>query len=300
MSQSKQIRRGKRIVLVAIAAVALLILLRLAFFFFGSDGISGLSLLFPLLLIGIFVFSLLMSVLFAAWVYHDCKMRGDDGVLWAAVVCFTTPFIGLLLYFLRRSELKRNCAACNHPVTFHAKFCEECGTKIETTEEMTTMEAQRTHHMKYIVMGTVCMLLMFASLTGFIVNAASGKGINTDITASEKVWNTGVIHMSFNSYLGGAWKFSFKSASEGFISQQNMTIHQPDTDVLHADITCETVPDGATLTLYLVQGETSKSFDVTNLSEPLAYPLTDFESGKLHVRLLIDGVEDTTGEINIQ
>lgn len=70
--------------------------------------------------------------------------------------------------------------------------------------------------------------------------------------------------------------------------------------MLHADISCETVPDGATLVLWLVQRNVAKSIDVTNLSEPLEYPLDEFENGKIHVRLQINGVENTVSEIKIQ
>ena len=46
-------------------------------------------------------------------------------------------------------------------------------------------------------------------------------------------------------------------------------------------------------------GDRVKTFDVTNLSEPLSYPLADFENGKLYVRLLIEGVGDTVSVIDI-
>ena len=43
-----------------------------------------------------------------------------------------------------------------------------------------------------------------------------------------------------------------------------------------------------------------KSVDVTDLSEPLEYPLDDFENGKLRVRLQINGVKDVSSEIEVQ
>ncbi len=43
-----------------------------------------------------------------------------------------------------------------------------------------------------------------------------------------------------------------------------------------------------------------KSVDVTNLSEPLEYPLNEFENGEVHVRLQINGVEDTVAEIYVK
>ena len=79
-----------------------------------------------------------------------------------------------------------------------------------------------------------------------------------------------------------------------------MVIADADTQRLYADISCETVPEGATLVLWLVQDEVVKSVDVTNLSEPREYPLNEFENGEVHVRLQINGVEDTVAEIYVQ
>ena len=90
------------------------------------------------------------------------------------------------------------------------------------------------------------------------------------------------------------------SSDLGFVKEQNMKITDADSQMLYADISCGTVPDGAALVLWLVQKDMVKSVDVTDLSEPLEYPLSDFETGKLHVRLQINGVENTVSEIYIQ
>ncbi len=79
-----------------------------------------------------------------------------------------------------------------------------------------------------------------------------------------------------------------------------MKIEDADTQTLYADISCGTVPEGATLVLWLVQGDTAQSVDVTNLSEPLEYALNEFENGKIRIRLQINGVENTVSEIYIQ
>ena len=77
-------------------------------------------------------------------------------------------------------------------------------------------------------------------------------------------------------------------------------ITDADAQLLYADISCGTVPDGTALVLLLVQEDVVKSIDVTNLSEPLKYPLNEFENGNVHVRLQINGVENTVSEIYIQ
>ncbi len=292
-------RKNKLPLYIGIPVVLLLIFLQFGLYFLKSDGFSGLSMLLPILLLCFILFALCTSVFFAVWVYQDCKKRGDDPVLWAIIVFIATPFIGLLIYFLRRSEVTAACPACGHRISLKAKYCEECGTHTDK-EDNSIMVKQGTHHLKFIVAGTISMVLMLICLTGFIVSAAIGSGINTNVASNNRVWNMGTISMNSNTYWGGIWKLDFRSASDGFVKEQNMMIEDADTQMLYADISCETVPDGATLILWLVQDDVSKSIDVTNLSETLIYPLNEFENGKIHVRLQINGVENTVSEIKIQ
>ena len=291
--------KNRLLLFIGIPVILLLIFLRFGLYFVKSDGFSGLSILLPVLLLCFILFALCTSAFFAAWVYQDCKRRGDDPALWAAVVFIITPFIGLLVYFLHRLEIKTLCPACGHRISVKAKYCEECGAHIEK-EDKSVMEKKGTHHLKLIVAGVVSMALMLICLTGFVVKAAAGDGINTDVTSDEQVWNLGTIRMNYNTYRENVWKLDFRSASEGFVKEQDMTITDADVQQLYADISCGTVPGGASLILWLVQEETVKSIDVTELSEPLVYPLNEFENGKLHVRLQINGVENTVSEIYIR
>ena len=290
---------GKLLGYIGIPVLLSAIVFRFVLFYFRSDGFSGMSMIFPLLAIGILIFALITSVFFAAWVYQDCKRRGDDPVLCAVVVFAATPFIGLLTYFLRRSEIKTTCPACGQRISVKAKYCQECGTCIEKEDDR-VMVKQGTHHLKFMIAGIVSMVFMLVCLTGFIVSAASGKGINTNAASNDRVWNLGVINMNYNTYQNDVWKLNFSSASDGFIKEQHMMIADADTQLLHADISCGTVPEGSALVLWLVQGDTAKSIDVTSLSEPLEYPLHEFENGKIRIRLQINGVENTVSEIYIQ
>lgn len=284
---------------VGVLAVFLFVFIRFGIYFLKSDGFSGLSMLLPLLLLCFILSALCTSAFFAAWIYQDCKERGDDPVLWAVIVFAATPFMGLLIYFLRRPEIKTACPACGERISIRAKYCQECGTHIEK-EENDVMVKKGTHHLKLIIAGIVSMMLMLVCLTGFIVSAAVGNDINTDPASKDRVWNLGTIRMNYNTYLDGVWQLDFRSASDGFVKEQNMTIADRDAQLLHAHISCGTAPAGATLVLWLVQGDVAKSVDVTNLSEPLEYPLNEFENGKIHVRLQINGVEQTVSKIYIQ
>lgn len=284
---------------IAIPVILLLIFIRFGLYYLKSGGFGGLSLMIPLLLLCFILFALCTAAFFAAWVYQDCIKRGDDPVLWAVVVFVATPFIGLLIYFLRRSEIRTICPACGRRISVKAKYCEECGTHVEK-EDDEVMIKQGTHHLKLMIAGIVSMTLMMVCLTGFVVSAAAGTGVNTNVASNDRVWNLGAISMNHNSYLGDVWKLDFRSASEGFVEEQNMTITDADAQLLYADISCGTVPDGASLILWLVQEDAVRSVDVTSLSEPLQYPLHEFENGKIYVRLQINGVENTVSEIYIQ
>ena len=81
---------------VLIPAILLFFILRFTLFYIRSDGFSGLSMLLPILLLCFILFAIGMSASFAAWVYMDCKKRGDDPILWTLVIIIATPFIGLL------------------------------------------------------------------------------------------------------------------------------------------------------------------------------------------------------------
>ena len=162
------------------------------------------------------------------------------------------------------------------------------------------MENKKMHHKRFIAGGMVSLVFMIVCLTGLIVSASGAGNVNTDPSSDERVWNLGVIQMSVSNYWDGVWNFSFKRASDGFVEERNMKIEDAETQKLYADISCGTVPDGASLILWLVQGDRAESVDVTDLSKTLEYPLEGFEDGKIHVRLQINGVEDVTSEITIE
>lgn len=296
----KDTKNKKNLLFIGIPVIVLLILLRFGLYFLKSDGFNGLSMLLPAFMLGFMLFAFGTSGFFAAWIYQDCRKRGDDPVLWALLVFIMSPFIGMLIYFLRRSEIKGECPACGHRISTKANYCEECGTHLENKEDNMMLTKKGTHHLHLIIAGAVSMVLMLACLTGFIVKAASGNGINTDPASNDRVWNMGVIGMELSTYFGDVWHLEFKTASKGYIVEQNMKIEDADSQMLYADISCGSVPDGATLVLWLVQGEEVQSVDVTSLSEPLEYPLDEFKNGKIHVRLQINGVKDAASDICIK
>lgn len=274
------------------------IISRFVLYYYKTDGFEGISKALPILAVSFMIFALFTSGCFSVWVYKDCKKRNDDGILWAMIVFVATPFIGLLIYFLRRSEIQRICSICNHKISLTANYCEKCGNQTEHVE-VVVME-KKTQNLKWIVSGIICMVFMLVCLIGFIVSAVVGGAINTNIASNQKVWNSGVITMSFETNWKGVWKLNFHSASDGFIKESKLKIEDSSTQKLYADVSCENIPEDASLILWMVQEDKAESIDVTNLEEPLEIALNDFQNGKISIRLQINGVEDVKSEITIK
>lgn len=298
-SHTKSSPNSKLLFLIGIPMVLLLIALRFVIYYFKTNGFSGISNALPVLFIGFILFALLSAGFFAAWVYKDCQKRQEDGLLWALLIFIVTPLLGLLLYFLRRSEIKMPCPACGHLISKNANYCEACGSHTAPKEGQIIMEKQHTLYITYIIAGMISLALMLTCLTGFVLTAATAGNVNTSVSSADKIWNFGSIRMGHNTYWDGVWRLSFQSASDGFVSEEELQIPDAAASLLYADISCANVPEGASLTLWLVQGEVSRSIDVTALTEPLEYPLHGFENGPLYVRLQINGVKDVTSEIFI-
>ena len=140
----KQITNKKLWFCLGILAAILLVFVRFGLYFWKIGGFSGLSILLPVLLFCAIVSGICTSAFYGAWVYRDCKKRGDDPLLWAAVVSIATPFVGLLIYFLRRPEVKKTCPACGWRIPYRANYCEKCGSQVENKEDNDMIVRQRT------------------------------------------------------------------------------------------------------------------------------------------------------------
>ena len=284
---------------IAGAAGIALLALQAALLWAVSDGWSGIRASLPLLGAGALLSALACAALFAAWVRADCRRRGEDEVLWPLVVVLTTPLIGLLVYLLRRAEVRRPCPACGHKVGLRAKYCEECGAHIEQQEEL-SMTPSAVHHGKLLIAGCVSFALLVACLGAGIASVAAGTSVNTDVTSPEQVWNLGVIQMDRSTVLGGVWRLEFARASEGFVAGEKLALSDPPAQQLHAQIACGSAPEGTSLVLWLVQGDVVQSVDVTHLEEELVLPLDAFQAGEIWVRLQINGVQNCASEIYIR
>lgn len=119
--------------IVILASQAVIFFLAVKFAAYGlKRGYDGISPMIPVVVLVGLLFAFLFFGCICTWVYLDCMERGDDGLLWAVIVFVTTPFIGLLIYFLRRKEPMTNCAGCGRKINKSAYYCEYCGDKCES------------------------------------------------------------------------------------------------------------------------------------------------------------------------
>ena len=76
----------------------------------------------------LFVFPLLIG-----YVYGDAKRRQMRYVMWTLLAIFIPDAIGIILYFVLRDPLPRECPGCKNPVKRGFTFCPNCGTAVQPT-----------------------------------------------------------------------------------------------------------------------------------------------------------------------
>lgn len=137
--------------------------------------------------------------LIARWIYFDAKSRGMNPWPWVLLTAILSPnFIGLLIYVLVRAnnEKSMKCRSCNTKIPVSAKFCPNCGAKIDAENQITTQPADN----RSLIAGIVLLLLfIMAVIAGISVSSAVKSGSGS--YARQEV--------SYN--LGNTWKSSFKT-----------------------------------------------------------------------------------------
>jgi len=79
--------------------------------------------------IGIPLF-LAMYILLIGYVNGDARRRGMRYVLWTLLAIFIPNAIGVILYFIMRERLMRDCPGCGKRVRGMYTFCPLCGTEV--------------------------------------------------------------------------------------------------------------------------------------------------------------------------
>ncbi len=77
--------------------------------------------------IGVFMGALLgMLILLYGYVYRDAKRRAMPALLWLFIAIFVPSGVGLILYFIFRSDLIAHCPQCGTMVQPGFNFCPKC------------------------------------------------------------------------------------------------------------------------------------------------------------------------------
>lgn len=254
-----------------------------------KEGIGGISLLAAGLLIVGLLCALLVYVCICIWIYRDCAKRGENGLLWMIIVFIATPILGIIIYMITRGENRILCRYCGYRIKASARYCENCGEENPgRQEEMAVQKSSKGFG--FMIAAILSGILMIGCFISFVVLA-----FTTDDFLDKNTWNTGIIMASIENKWGDDWNLSFKYASEGFRKSAKFRIDDNQA-VLHAQISCE---EGQLL-MYIIQDEKEEIIDVSNLKEPLVYPLTEYQAGKIQVVLEINGAKNVKSKIEME
>lgn len=281
---------SKKYLKIGIAAffiLFVLIALRICIKLNGNDFL-GISALAVILLLGGILCTFIFISCICTWVYKDSASRGENGLLWALIVLVTTPFVGLIIYFISRKEEKITCKSCKNQIIKNANYCEHCGVENKNKEEYIMLKTIKS--VKLIVAGVIAAVLMIGCFTAFTVLA-----FTSDSFVDKTVWNKGIISMSNENKIGNEWTLKFKSASDGFRKRDTLKI-EDDSQILFADIECA---EGELL-LHIEQGDKKETIDVSNIEQPIEYSLQDFQAGKITVILEVNGAKNVDSFITIK
>lgn len=254
-----------------------------------KEGIGGISLLAAGLLIAGLLCALLVYVCICIWIYRDCAKRGENGLLWMIIVFIATPILGIIIYMITRGENRVLCRYCGYRIKASARYCENCGEENPgRQEEMAVQKSSKGFG--FIIAAILSGILMIGCFISFVVLA-----FTTDDFLDKNTWNTGIIMASIENKWGDDWNLRFKYASEGFRKSAKFRIDDNQA-VLHAQISCE---EGQLL-MHIIQDEKEEIIDVSNLKEPLVYPLTEYQAGKIQVVLEINGAKNVKSKIEME
>lgn len=280
--------KKKKYIIIGIVILIAAIILRVAIWGV-TEGIGTISLLAGGLLFGGLLCALLVYVCICIWIYLDCMKRGENGLLWMIIVFIATPILGLIIYMVTRGENRILCRNCGYRIRQSARYCENCGEENQGRQGEMAVE-QSSKGFGFIIAAILSGILMLGCLISFIVLA-----FTTDDFLDKNTWNTGIIMASIENKWGDDWNLSFKYASEGFRKSAKFRIDDNQA-VLHAQVSSE---EGQLL-MHIIQDEKEEIIDVSNLKEPLVYPLTEYKAGKIQVVLEINGAKNVKSKIQIE
>lgn len=273
------------VILISVIMVALLVLL---FVFLVKSDVFGDSLLAPALMFISLAAALCIYAFICMWVYQDCMKRGENSILWMLIILVASPVIALIIYLITRREEQHPCIYCGGMIRQGSRYCGQCGEENPIVEK--EIQSETKHRRRGLLFAAVLSaVIMVGCLITFIILA-----FTSDNFVNSKSINMGYIMMSVENRWGNDWKLNFQSGSDGYRKKTKFKrIKKGQT--LEANIQC----GEGKLLLYLTQGDKEKTFNVSNLKEPLQYDFSDFEEGTVEAALEIHGAKDVKSRIQI-
>lgn len=80
-------------------------------------------------LVGVVPLFFVTWVLLIGYVNRDARRRGMRHVMWTLLAIFIPNAIGIILYFILRTPLMKDCGQCGRPMSGEFAFCPNCGAE---------------------------------------------------------------------------------------------------------------------------------------------------------------------------
>ena len=91
------------------------------------------SIAFPILILIIALFCILIPVMIGSYVYKDSKKRDMNSMLWTLIAVFAPGYLGFIVYLIARGENQiLKCPSCDGNVRETFSVCPHCGTSLKS------------------------------------------------------------------------------------------------------------------------------------------------------------------------
>lgn len=236
-------------------------------------------------LIGIFILVGLLLLIVGTislyvWTYKDCKLRGENPIVWILIMIFLSNVIGFIIYLFVRKKKIFLCDHCNSIIDEKDSYCTVCGMSTDNIvndndNNKINKKKIRNKHNKYFIVVIITYILGIISI--FI--AFSIVFIHLFIYSEVESVD---IHNYIQEYdnIDSDYEASY-------INETKMFIKDPATNNLYIDLYYEEILDFEENEVFLTvsQGDkvlTSNIYDIENVM-----PLNYFDKGDLNVKLEI-------------
>ncbi|MGL4763102.1 MAG: hypothetical protein ACRCWG_16895 [Sarcina sp.] len=253
----------------------------------------------PIIIIVIAILILVLLIGTTIWVYKDAKQRGSNPWLWVAVTLFfNQAFIGFIIYLLvGRKNRQIECESCGNKVDIISKFCNYCGALLNVDNSELIEKDKKTNKIivNLIKVVVVVFLIFVVGVVGFasfqMVRAVSDEGsasveLEMDFIDGDKLGGSGYSIGIIENRVNGKWtKSAIKEVTDDSITYD---VKNPESEKILVNYSQKS----GSANIIITQESREQKVDISNINnydtEPLEVDLSDFEEGKIDVRVIMN------------